>query len=106
MKKLLSLILALCLALCMVGFVSAEEDVPTIKIITLGNGQPDNYEAWITSRFASVSPISRPPLPYCLPMQMIAFFICLPHSQIRFKCYRAALDFSVPADYNPRCCYV
>ena len=48
MKKILSLVLALCLALCMLSFVSAEEEVPTVKIITLGNGQPDNYEAWIT----------------------------------------------------------
>lgn len=48
MKKILSLVLALCLALCMLSFVSAEEEVPTVKIITLGNGQPENYEAWIT----------------------------------------------------------
>ena len=46
MKKILSLVLALCMALCMVSFASAEE-VPTLKIITLGNGQPDNYSAWI-----------------------------------------------------------
>ena len=46
MKKILSLVLALCMVLCMASFASAE-DVPTIKIITLGNGQPDNYEAWI-----------------------------------------------------------
>ena len=46
MKKILSLVLALCMVLCMASFASAE-DVPTVKVITLGNGQPDNYEAWI-----------------------------------------------------------
>ena len=46
MKKFLSLILALCMVLCMTAFAAAEE-VPTIKIITLGNGQPENYDAWI-----------------------------------------------------------
>ena len=44
MKKFLSLILALCMVLCMTAFAAAEE-VPTIKIITLGNGQPENYDA-------------------------------------------------------------
>ena len=47
MKKILSLVLALCMALCMVSFASAEEEVPTVKVITLGNGQPDSYDAWI-----------------------------------------------------------
>ena len=46
MKKFLSLILALCIVLSLAAFAAAEE-VPTIKIITLGNGQPENYEAWI-----------------------------------------------------------
>lgn len=46
MKKFLSLILALCMVLCMTAFAAAEE-VPTIKVITLGNGQPENYDAWI-----------------------------------------------------------
>ena len=46
MKKILSLILALCMVLCMASFAAADE-VPTLKMITLGNGQPDNYDAWI-----------------------------------------------------------
>ena len=37
MKKILSLVLALCMVLCMASFASAE-DVPTVKVITLGNG--------------------------------------------------------------------
>ena len=48
MKKILSLVLALCLALCMLSFVSAEEEVPTVKIITMCYGQADYYESWIT----------------------------------------------------------
>ena len=46
MKKFFALVLALCMVLCMASFAVAE-DVPTIKIITLGNGQPANYDAWI-----------------------------------------------------------
>lgn len=46
MKKTLSLVLALCLALGLVGLAAAEE-VPTLKMITLGSGQPTNYDAWI-----------------------------------------------------------
>ena len=46
MKKILSLVLALCMLVCMAGFAAAEE-VPTLKMITLGNGMPDNYDAWI-----------------------------------------------------------
>ena len=46
MKKILSLILAMLVILCMAGFAVAEE-VPTIKIVTLGNGQPENYESWV-----------------------------------------------------------
>ena len=46
MKKFLSLILALCMVLSLAAFAAAEE-MPTIKIITLGNGQPENYDAWI-----------------------------------------------------------
>ena len=46
MKKFFALVLALCMVLCMATFASAE-DVPTLKIITLGGGQPDNYDAWI-----------------------------------------------------------
>ena len=46
MKKLLTLVLALMVALCAMSFAVAEE-VPTLKMITLGNGQPENYAAWI-----------------------------------------------------------
>ena len=46
MKKILSLVLALCMLVCMAGFAAADE-VPTLKMITLGNGMPDNYDAWI-----------------------------------------------------------
>lgn len=46
MKRFLTLVLALMVALCAMSFAVAEE-VPTLKMITLGNGQPENYAAWI-----------------------------------------------------------
>ena len=46
MKKILSLVLALCMVLGLASFAMAE-DKPTLKMITLGNGMPDNYDAWI-----------------------------------------------------------
>ena len=39
MKRFLTLVLALMVALCAMSFAVAEE-VPTLKMITLGNGQP------------------------------------------------------------------
>ena len=47
MKKLLSLVLVLAMALSLVpGLISAEEAIPTIKWIQVGNEMPKNYDAW------------------------------------------------------------
>lgn len=48
MRKTLSLVLALMMVAGLCSFALAQ-DVPTIKIVTLGNGQPDNYDAWIAN---------------------------------------------------------
>lgn len=49
MKKTLALILSLCLLLGMsAGFASAAEDeIPTLRWVTVGNGMPGNYDAWL-----------------------------------------------------------
>ena len=45
MKKVLSLVLALCLILGMASFASAQEIV-TLRWVAVGGGMPANYDAW------------------------------------------------------------
>ncbi len=46
MKKVLTLVLSLCMLLSMVSIASAE-DVVTLRWVTIGSGMPANYEAWL-----------------------------------------------------------
>lgn len=47
MKKLLAMLLTLCLVVGMTGAVAAAEDVVTLKWVTVGSGMPANYDAWL-----------------------------------------------------------
>lgn len=46
MKKSLALLLALCLAVGLAPAALAAEEVVTLRWVTVGNGMPDNYDAW------------------------------------------------------------
>ncbi|NLB91517.1 MAG: ABC transporter substrate-binding protein [Clostridiales bacterium] len=47
MKKLLSLVMVLAMALALVpGLTAVAEDIPTIKWVQQGNGKPENYDSW------------------------------------------------------------
>ncbi len=46
MKKVLALVLALTMLLCMVSFAAAE-DVVTLRWVAVGSGMPTNYDAWL-----------------------------------------------------------
>lgn len=46
MKKILSLVMALCLLLGLMSFASAQE-VVTLRWVAVGGGMPANYDAWL-----------------------------------------------------------
>lgn len=56
MKKILSLVLALCL-LCGMICAVAEGEVPTVTWYAVGSGMPANYEAWQAAVNAYIEPI-------------------------------------------------
>ena len=47
MKKVLAMLLALCMMLGVAGMAAAEEEIVTLKWVTVGNGMPANYDSWI-----------------------------------------------------------
>lgn len=47
MKKVLSVLLALTMMLGMVGMASAEDEIVTLKWVTVGSSMPTNYDAWL-----------------------------------------------------------
>lgn len=47
MKKVLAMLLTLCMLIGMVGAVASAEEVVTLKWVTVGSGMPTNYDAWL-----------------------------------------------------------
>ena len=47
MKKVLAMLLALCMMLGVAGMATAEEEIVTLRWVTVGNGMPANYDSWI-----------------------------------------------------------
>lgn len=47
MKKVLAMLLTLCMLVGMTCAVASAEEVVTLKWVTVGSGMPTNYDAWL-----------------------------------------------------------
>jgi putative aldouronate transport system substrate-binding protein len=68
MKKVLSLVLALTMLLCMVSFASAQE-VVTLRWVAVGGGMPANYDAWL----AKVNPYLAEKIGVNIDMEVVSW---------------------------------
>lgn len=47
MKKVLAVLLTLCMVVGLGGAIASAEEVVTLRWVTVGSGMPDNYDAWL-----------------------------------------------------------
>lgn len=69
MKKVLAMLLTLCLLLGMTGAIASAEEIVTLKWVTVGSGMPTNYDAWL----AKINPYLAEKIGVNIDMEVISW---------------------------------
>lgn len=69
MKKVLAVLLTLCMFIGMTGMAASAEEVVTLKWVTVGSGMPANYDAWL----AKINPYLAEKIGVNIEMEVISW---------------------------------